>query len=252
MKVTPASILLGILSLSTCASAYLEYNELDARDYTNSLLVERNAVEVPFQHSLRSFLEEAADAYRRALDDHEDLLEARANVKYHLQIYLNGVVRKTPTGGDTVLKVSPADWDAEQILPEYQSKNPGAIPPGSICHFHLSRPTGPKVPNLATVEDKLVVFSCWLGKTEPSEIKKVVDANHVELNFMVVMNGRIIHTETSRVTAKMWTPANAQEVLVPGAPKGSCKMHLGTQDGRELSSLNAVWPHSVVVLVCTK
>ncbi|KAF6750023.1 hypothetical protein DFP72DRAFT_851995 [Ephemerocybe angulata] len=77
MKVTLPSILLGLLSLSTYASAYLDYNELDARDSTNSLLVERNTVDVPFEPSLRSFLEGAVHAHQRALDDRDDLLEAR-------------------------------------------------------------------------------------------------------------------------------------------------------------------------------
>ncbi|KAF6755569.1 hypothetical protein DFP72DRAFT_896054 [Ephemerocybe angulata] len=91
MKVPIPSILLGLLSLSTYASAYLDHNELDARDSTNSLLVERNTVDVPFEPSLRSFLEGAAHAYQRALDDHDELLEARdEKIRIHFFAMLNG------------------------------------------------------------------------------------------------------------------------------------------------------------------
>ncbi|KAF6755576.1 hypothetical protein DFP72DRAFT_896071 [Ephemerocybe angulata] len=105
MKVPIPSILLGMLSLSTYASAYLDHNELDARDSTNSLLVERNTVDVPFEPSLRSFLEGAAHAYQRALDDHDDLLEARnEKVKIRLLAMLDDVSLH-PSGNGVEMEV---------------------------------------------------------------------------------------------------------------------------------------------------
>ncbi|KAF6747289.1 hypothetical protein DFP72DRAFT_1075546 [Ephemerocybe angulata] len=74
MKLTE-SILLALSALATCSVASVH------TDYDN--LVERmESVDVPFQHSLRGFLEEAASAHRRALSSRsftdDDDLEARA------------------------------------------------------------------------------------------------------------------------------------------------------------------------------
>ncbi|KAF6748832.1 hypothetical protein DFP72DRAFT_554476 [Ephemerocybe angulata] len=81
------SPLAGIVGLALCtalfvkgAFAQVEYDELDARsaiDVPFADISERHIVDVPFQPSLRSFLEGAADAYRRALDERGDELAAR-------------------------------------------------------------------------------------------------------------------------------------------------------------------------------
>ncbi|KAF6748839.1 hypothetical protein DFP72DRAFT_1073926 [Ephemerocybe angulata] len=65
-----------------------EYNELDARSAINvpfAEISERHVVDVPFQPSLRSFLEEAVEAHRRTLDEYGDELAARvADLEFYL------------------------------------------------------------------------------------------------------------------------------------------------------------------------
>ncbi|KAF6743933.1 hypothetical protein DFP72DRAFT_858190 [Ephemerocybe angulata] len=156
MKVTIPTILLGILSLSTCAFAYLDYNELDARDSTNSLLVERNTVEVPFQHSLRSFLEEAADAHRRALDDHDDLLEARSDtVSAKIILRLNG-----EWTGKELNVPSPKSWTVQDAQKNAMWSN---LLSGAKCKFRRGAAsiTNVEIPSLKTVKDgEVVILDC--------------------------------------------------------------------------------------------
>ncbi|KAF6750270.1 hypothetical protein DFP72DRAFT_911501 [Ephemerocybe angulata] len=70
-----ATLAVAASSLFLSAYAYVNYDDYG---YDN-LGARSNSIEVPFQHSLRSFLEEAVVAHRRALDD-EDQIEARANM----------------------------------------------------------------------------------------------------------------------------------------------------------------------------
>ncbi|KAF6743944.1 hypothetical protein DFP72DRAFT_931103 [Ephemerocybe angulata] len=252
MKVPTASILLGILSLSTCASAYLDYNELDARDHTNSLLVERGTLEIPFQHSLRSFLVEAADAHRRALDDHEDLLDARDNnlVDYNLQTFLNGVLKLQSGGLITTWQQTSPDWTAKDVQKKFMPVNP----PPRTCKLHLSRHTGPVVSSLKTVQNKLVVLSCWeAGKTEAGIVTKPTRADEVELNFTILINSKGAGGRLSWVAPKSWTPAEAQEILLYGTGKAhgtTCIFRLGRRDGAIRDNLQTVEPHTLVFLVC--
>ncbi|KAF6750192.1 hypothetical protein DFP72DRAFT_1139808 [Ephemerocybe angulata] len=88
MKFTPAplvSLLFGASYLIANAAAYSynDYNELDARYQIDDVLSERGfgpeareTVDVPFQPSLRAFLEEAVTAHRRSMGEYEHL-EAR-------------------------------------------------------------------------------------------------------------------------------------------------------------------------------
>ncbi|KAF6742671.1 hypothetical protein DFP72DRAFT_1053902 [Ephemerocybe angulata] len=162
MKVTIPSILLGMLSLSTCAFAYLDYNELDARDYADSLLVERNTVEVPFQHSLRSFLEGAAAAYQRTLDDHDDLLEARANEKTHVFAVIHPFWNGKPVAGEAkklkeIGGQSPRSWTAKDardfILPSTLHK--------ATCKFRRGAIYNEEILSLQNVEDgEIIILDC--------------------------------------------------------------------------------------------
>ncbi|KAF5319770.1 hypothetical protein D9611_012861 [Ephemerocybe angulata] len=81
------SLLFGAsyLVANTIAYSYHDYNELDARYQIDDVLSERGfgleareTIDVPFQPSLRAFLEEAATAHRRSMSENEDL-EARAD-----------------------------------------------------------------------------------------------------------------------------------------------------------------------------
>ncbi|KAF6745204.1 hypothetical protein DFP72DRAFT_926709 [Ephemerocybe angulata] len=148
MKVTIPSILLGMLSLSTCASAYLDYNELDTRDSTNSLLVERNAVEVPLQHSLRSFLEAAADVYQRALtDEHPTMVKVTVHVRYKGKPY----AERPPSS-----VLCPKSWDAEEmrsrLVPKLKAK----------CTLHMGAAHNPAINSLQdnVWTDTLIVLDC--------------------------------------------------------------------------------------------
>ncbi|KAF6752098.1 hypothetical protein DFP72DRAFT_1070789 [Ephemerocybe angulata] len=85
-----ATLLFGASYLVANAAAYSynDYNELDARYQIDGVLSERGfgleareTVDVPFQPSLRAFLEEAVTAHRRSISEDEEYLEARADDK---------------------------------------------------------------------------------------------------------------------------------------------------------------------------
>ncbi|KAF6760694.1 hypothetical protein DFP72DRAFT_1062443 [Ephemerocybe angulata] len=92
MKLTLApllSLLVGAsyLVASAAAYSYNDYNELNARYQIDDVLSERGfgleareTVDVPFQPSLRAFLEEAITAHRRSMGDYEEALEARVSI----------------------------------------------------------------------------------------------------------------------------------------------------------------------------
>ncbi|KAF6757019.1 hypothetical protein DFP72DRAFT_1114634 [Ephemerocybe angulata] len=77
MKFTATFIFatLSALVFGTLAQAFSnDYSHLSARAELDALMYERSApIEVPFQHSLRSFLEEAVTAHQRALSADEDV-----------------------------------------------------------------------------------------------------------------------------------------------------------------------------------
>ncbi|KAF6748814.1 hypothetical protein DFP72DRAFT_1073904 [Ephemerocybe angulata] len=83
----PLATLAVAASSLLSAYAYVDYDEFDARSIVDSYGYENlgarsdSGIEVPFQHSLRSFLEEAVAAHRRAVEG-EDQLEARAVVNF--------------------------------------------------------------------------------------------------------------------------------------------------------------------------
>ncbi|KAF5320476.1 hypothetical protein D9611_010694 [Ephemerocybe angulata] len=89
----------SIVGLALCTALFVkgafaqaEYDELDARsaiDAPFADISERHIVDVPFQPSLRSFLEGAADAHRRALDERGDELAARNDRKIFLSVKLH-------------------------------------------------------------------------------------------------------------------------------------------------------------------
>ncbi|KAF5331897.1 hypothetical protein D9611_008997 [Ephemerocybe angulata] len=81
------SLLFGASYLIANATAYSynDYNELDARHQIDDILSERGfgleareTVDIPFQPSLRAFLEGAVTAHRRSMSEYEEHLEARA------------------------------------------------------------------------------------------------------------------------------------------------------------------------------
>ncbi|KAF6761744.1 hypothetical protein DFP72DRAFT_879503 [Ephemerocybe angulata] len=83
------SLLFGAsyLVANTIAYSYNDYNELDARYQIDDVLSERGfgleareTIDVPFQPSLRAFLEEAVTAHRRSMSENEEYLEARNNL----------------------------------------------------------------------------------------------------------------------------------------------------------------------------
>ncbi|KAF6750158.1 hypothetical protein DFP72DRAFT_851851 [Ephemerocybe angulata] len=56
-----------------------DHDEFIARSAVDGLSTRGESLSVPFEHSLREFLEGAADVYQRSLDEYEDgILEARA------------------------------------------------------------------------------------------------------------------------------------------------------------------------------
>ncbi|KAF6742279.1 hypothetical protein DFP72DRAFT_1107103 [Ephemerocybe angulata] len=87
------SLLFGAsyLVANTIAYSYNDYNELDARYQIDDVLSERGfgleareTIDVPFQPSLRAFLEEATTAHRRSMSEKEEYLEARADDKINV------------------------------------------------------------------------------------------------------------------------------------------------------------------------
>ncbi|KAF6743917.1 hypothetical protein DFP72DRAFT_1079333 [Ephemerocybe angulata] len=149
MKVTIPSILLGMLSLSTCAFAYLHYNELDARDSTNSLLVERNTIEVPFQHSLRSFLDGAADAYQRALtDEHKD------KVSVTISFRLKG---KRIDDKPDIKHTCPKNWNANTMRSELWPE----LNATTKCTLHMGADYNPAITSLQGIYSGItIILNC--------------------------------------------------------------------------------------------
>ncbi|KAF6747105.1 hypothetical protein DFP72DRAFT_921158 [Ephemerocybe angulata] len=98
MKFTLAplvSLLVGASYLVANAAAYSynDYNELDARHQIDDVLSERDfgleareTVDVPFQPSLRAFLEEAVTVHRRSMSEYQGHLEARAGAKVYVEV----------------------------------------------------------------------------------------------------------------------------------------------------------------------
>ncbi|KAF5341220.1 hypothetical protein D9611_005923 [Ephemerocybe angulata] len=81
------------LIANATAYSYIDYNELDARYQIDEVLSERGfgleareTIDVPFQPSLRAFLEEAVTAHRRSMSEYENHLEARAMITVHANI----------------------------------------------------------------------------------------------------------------------------------------------------------------------
>ncbi|KAF6760997.1 hypothetical protein DFP72DRAFT_1062714 [Ephemerocybe angulata] len=70
--------LIKVCALLITAYAYSDLEKVDARDLMDELSTRSSSVDVPFQRSLREFLEGAVSAHRRALDsDYGADLEAR-------------------------------------------------------------------------------------------------------------------------------------------------------------------------------
>ncbi|KAF5341040.1 hypothetical protein D9611_005934 [Ephemerocybe angulata] len=126
MKLTLAplvSLLFGASYLVASATAYSynDYNELDARYHIDDVLSERGfglveareSVDIPFQPSLRAFLEEAVAAYRRSMSEYQEDLEARASINDLLNpidveaAVFDGPLGSPPTKRVTMQKVSP-------------------------------------------------------------------------------------------------------------------------------------------------
>ncbi|KAF5320397.1 hypothetical protein D9611_010758 [Ephemerocybe angulata] len=73
------SLVLLISSLGPLANAYVDHDEFIARSAVDGPSTRGESLAVPFEHSLREFLEGAADVYQRSLDEYEHgILEARA------------------------------------------------------------------------------------------------------------------------------------------------------------------------------
>ncbi|KAF5334746.1 hypothetical protein D9611_012968 [Ephemerocybe angulata] len=105
------SLLFGAsyLVASAAAYSYNDYNELDARYQIDDVLSERGfdleareTVDVPFQPSLRAFLEEAVTAHRRSMSEDQEDLEARALVAVTAKIFREGPPGSTPDGTITM------------------------------------------------------------------------------------------------------------------------------------------------------
>ncbi|KAF6757861.1 hypothetical protein DFP72DRAFT_845345 [Ephemerocybe angulata] len=75
------SFALLISPFGLLANAYVDHNEFIARAAVDGLSTRGESLAVPFQHSLREFLEGAADMYQRSLDEYasDGTLEARAS-----------------------------------------------------------------------------------------------------------------------------------------------------------------------------
>ncbi|KAF5340943.1 hypothetical protein D9611_006013 [Ephemerocybe angulata] len=117
MKFTLAplvTLLLGASYLIASATAYSynDYSELNARYQIDDVLSERGfgleareTVDVPFQPSLRAFLEEAVTAHRRSMSDDEEHLERRV-LRRVKQIIVKTVIMRTPEPITANYKVS--------------------------------------------------------------------------------------------------------------------------------------------------
>ncbi|KAF5320558.1 hypothetical protein D9611_010674 [Ephemerocybe angulata] len=108
-----ATLAVAASSLLLSAYAHVEYDELNARsivDYGyDSLSARSDTIDVPFQHSLRSFLEEAVVAHRRALEV-EDQLEARANVRVKFLLMPKNELRELSLPTNTEIGLAIFQW----------------------------------------------------------------------------------------------------------------------------------------------
>ncbi|KAF6750148.1 hypothetical protein DFP72DRAFT_851839 [Ephemerocybe angulata] len=81
------SLVLLISSLGLLANAYI----FIARSAVDGLSTRGESLAVPFEHTLREFLEGAADVYQRSLDEYEDgILEARAPQEVDVMLFVDG------------------------------------------------------------------------------------------------------------------------------------------------------------------
>ncbi|KAF5320553.1 hypothetical protein D9611_010684 [Ephemerocybe angulata] len=106
-----ATLAVAASSLFLSAYAYVEYDELNARSIvdSDSLSGRSDTIDVPFQHSLRSFLEEAVVAHRRALEA-EDQLEARANVNVKFLLMPKNELKELSLPRDTEIGLAIFQW----------------------------------------------------------------------------------------------------------------------------------------------
>ncbi|KAF6748813.1 hypothetical protein DFP72DRAFT_1049358 [Ephemerocybe angulata] len=109
-----ATLAVAASSLFLSAYAHVEYDELNARSIVDSygydsLSARSDTIDVPFQHSLRSFLEEAVVAHRRALEP-EDQLEARANVRVLFRLEPRNEVHELSLATNTPIGLAIFQW----------------------------------------------------------------------------------------------------------------------------------------------
>ncbi|KAF6750174.1 hypothetical protein DFP72DRAFT_1043900 [Ephemerocybe angulata] len=131
MKFTLAplvSLLFGASYLITNAAAYSynDYNELDARyqvDDGGFGLAARETVDVPFQPSLRAFLDEAVAAHRRSMSEYEHL-EAREIISVTARVVISDKEKRNPK---FTFNVDPAQKKLREFTPMMQPKVPQEI-----------------------------------------------------------------------------------------------------------------------------
>ncbi|KAF6747386.1 hypothetical protein DFP72DRAFT_1174899 [Ephemerocybe angulata] len=87
--------ILGLLLCISTATAFVDYDEVDGRSFVDDLSVRGEAVAIPFQPSLRAFLEEAVTAHRRAIESTNEL-EARDSVSLMVAVRYGATAAVVP------------------------------------------------------------------------------------------------------------------------------------------------------------
>ncbi|KAF6753860.1 hypothetical protein DFP72DRAFT_1127522 [Ephemerocybe angulata] len=107
MKFAFAPILALLLCIST-ATAFVDYDEVDGRSLVDDLTVRGEAVSVPFQPSLRAFLEDAVTVHRRAIESINEL-EARDSVSLMVAVRYGAAAAKirAPTDESQFRRTAP-------------------------------------------------------------------------------------------------------------------------------------------------
>ncbi|KAF6750209.1 hypothetical protein DFP72DRAFT_911360 [Ephemerocybe angulata] len=141
------SLVLLIASFGLLANAYVDHDEFIARFAVDGLSTRGESLAVPFQHSLREFLEEAADVYQRSLDEYEGgILEARTprTVTMYVLFMKDGIRH---------YKVRPLEVSSDKRLSELVPLVIGALPaelqmPAEDFAFSVStKPAGLPAPD---------------------------------------------------------------------------------------------------------
>ncbi|KAF6752111.1 hypothetical protein DFP72DRAFT_1171928 [Ephemerocybe angulata] len=210
------SLLFGAsyLVANTIAYSYNDYNELDARYQIDDVLSERGfgleareTIDVPFQPSLRAFLEEAVTAHRRSVSEDEGHIEARNGNEIMVSVNLH---TKDPNGAKRIaayqVPVLPTAKVSDLKQAVATKANISPFNP-EIYGILLGKTQGP-LEDQKTLENAGVTGSGWVD---------MVEMFTVDVNVYVAAQNARAYPVTVQVYSDMMLPV-FRKVIQPRLP----------------------------------